>query len=225
MTDANGLTASGSQKPDEGRESRRSSSGKAKADAAAAQPATAADMPVVEAASTHIAATAAAQAPPQPQPHATTASTGAPTMATSTPTRTPASPFTGALGRGVDLYSGWIDASVRANERATRLARVWFDESIGFQEDLALSMKRSFDDSRTALSGDTPSTPAALFSTLNELGRQNYALWSEAALKAQERMTRIAKAAAGEMQQAQSELVSETEKGLASFAKAAQPKG
>ena len=146
-------------------------------------------------------------------------------MATSTPTRTPASPFTGALGRGVDLYSGWIDASVRANERATRLARVWFDESIGFQEDLALSMKRSFDDSRTALSGDTPSTPAALFSTLNELGRQNYALWSEAALKAQERMTRIAKAAAGEMQQAQSELVSETEKGLASFAKAAQPKG
>ncbi len=91
-----------------------------------------------------------------------------------------------------DLYLGWVDASINANERFARLARVWIDEALGVQQDIAAVIRRAFEETQEALDqdGETP-TPFTLINRAGDMARTNYFLWTEAGLKAQERITRV----------------------------------
>ncbi|MBI2760197.1 MAG: hypothetical protein HYX51_02080 [Chloroflexi bacterium] len=134
-------------------------------------------------------------------------------------TETPATIYTGAA----DFYLGLVDASLTANERMAKVARVWIDESLGFQQDLAQTVRKAFEESRTAYAGqgETPATPVAFVSRAGDIARATYFLWTETGLKAQERFGRVAQTAFGEMQSAQADLTNRTEARISEFARRA----
>ena len=115
-------------------------------------------------------------------------------------------------GTAKDLYLGWMDASINANERFARLARVWTDETLAAQQDAAGVLRRSFDEAQDVLNqdGGTPS-PFTLISRAGDLARTTYFLWTEAGLKAQERITRVYQTAFEEMRGAQTDLTARAE--------------
>jgi hypothetical protein len=114
-----------------------------------------------------------------------------------------------------NLYLGLVDASLQANERAARIARVWIDESLGAQQDTADLLKRAFDNAQSTVSmeGETP-TPFTFMDRAGEIARTNYQVWTEAGLKAQERFTRVVQTAFEEMRNAQTEIAHRTEEGI-----------
>ena len=111
-------------------------------------------------------------------------------------TTQPADLYTSAA----DLYLGLVDASLNANERIARFARVWIEETLGTQQDLAGLIKRSIQDTRETFAQDdeTP-TPFTFINRAGDLARANYFLWTEAGLKAQERFTRLYQTAVEEL--------------------------
>lgn len=133
-------------------------------------------------------------------------------------TETPAAMYAGAT----DLYLGWVDASLTANERAARVARVWLDESLGFQQDLAQTIRRAMEESRTTLTQDeAPATPLAYLSRAGDLARSTFFLWTETGLKAQERFSRVAQTAFGEIQAAQTDYSTRAEARVTEFTRRA----
>ena len=129
-------------------------------------------------------------------------------------TTQPADLYTSAA----DLYLGLVDASLNANERIARFARVWIEETLGAQQDLAGLIKRSIQDTRETFAQDdeTP-TPFTFINRAGDLARANYFLWTEAGLKAQERFTRLYQTAVEELSAAQSEAAQATEQGIGAF--------
>jgi len=131
-------------------------------------------------------------------------------MTTETATPNPATTY---LATARDLYLGWVDASLHANERFARVARVWIDEALAAQQDVAETIRRAIADAQenaTAEAGE-PATPFAFLNRAGEIARTNYLLWSEAGLKAQERFTRVAQVAFEELQGAQTAIAQRTE--------------
>ena len=130
------------------------------------------------------------------------------TTATATP-----NPTETVLTTARDLYLGWVDASFNANERFARVARVWLDETLGAQQDVATAIRRAFTEARdvAAPAEGEQTEPFALFNRAGDLARSNYFIWTETGLKAQERFTRIAQTAFEELRGAQTEIVQRTE--------------
>ena len=118
-------------------------------------------------------------------------------------------------GTAKDLYLGWVDASINANERFARLARVWIDEALGAQQDIAAVLRRAFEETQEALDqdGETP-TPFTLINRAGDMARTNYFLWTEAGLKAQERITRVYQTAFEEMRGVQDDLTTRAGEGF-----------
>lgn len=103
-----------------------------------------------------------------------------------------------------NLYLGWVDASLNANERFARVARVVLDESLGAQQDVAGILRRSIEDAQDTLAQDGAApAPFTMINRAGDIARSGYFLWTEAGLKAQERITRIYQTAFEEMQGAQ----------------------
>ena len=114
------------------------------------------------------------------------------------------------------LYLSWVDASISANERLARVARVWLDETIAVQHDLARTLKRSIEETQATLADDDEQvTPIAFISRAGDIARANYYIWTESGLKAQERFARIAQTAFEELGAAQSEFSSRAEEQFA----------
>lgn len=106
-----------------------------------------------------------------------------------------------------NLYLGWVDASLNTNERVARVARVVIDETLGAQQDVATVLRRSFEEAQETIAQDGPTAaPLTLINPAGDFARSGYFLWSEAGLKAQERITRIYQTAFEEMQGAQTAL-------------------
>ena len=120
-----------------------------------------------------------------------------------------------------DLYLGWLDASVNANERFARVARVWIDETLGAQQDLAATIKRAIAEAQDAAQAteDEPPSPLAFVNRAGDIARTGYFIWTEAGLKAQERFTRVAQTAFEELQSAQIEIVQRTEERVGEYAR------
>jgi hypothetical protein len=112
---------------------------------------------------------------------------------------------------GRDLYLSWVDASLQANERMARVARTWLDESLATQQDIAAALKRAAVETQETLAedGETP-TPFTLINRSGDIARVNYGLWTETALKAQERWTRILQTAFAELQAAGTDMAQRT---------------
>jgi hypothetical protein len=133
------------------------------------------------------------------------------TTATTTATTTP-NPAEAVLTTARDLYLGWVDASLDANERFARFARVWIDEALGAQQDIAAAIRRALAEAQeigTPAEGED--APLAFFSRAGDVARSNYSIWTETGLKAQERFTRVAQTAFEELRGAQTELAQRTE--------------
>lgn len=114
-----------------------------------------------------------------------------------------------------NLYFGWVDASLNANERFARIARVWIDETLAAQQDAVTLIKRAFDEAQDSIAaGDETPTPFTLISRAGDIARSNYQFWTEAGLKAQERATRVMQTAFEELRSAQSEIAQRTEEGI-----------
>ena len=113
----------------------------------------------------------------------------------------------GLYDSAAHMYLGWVDGALRANERLAHVARIWIDESLGVQQDLAEAARRAFADAQDTLmrDGDVPN-PLLLASRTGELLRGGYAIWNEAGLKAQERLTRVAETAFAELRTVQTDL-------------------
>lgn len=135
---------------------------------------------------------------------------------------TTATPTDAALDTARDLYLGWIDASITANERAARVARVWIDETLGAQQDAADALKRAFADTQATIAeaGDT-ATPFTLINRAGDLSRTAYQVWTEAALKGQERFTRVAQTAFEELRAAGTDIAQRTEQRIGDFTRRA----
>jgi hypothetical protein len=117
-----------------------------------------------------------------------------------------------------NLYLGWIDASLTANERLARVARVWIDETLGVQQDLAQAMKQAMTETQSALAQDgEPVNPMTWIGRSSDLARTAAYHWTEAALKAQERYTRIAQTAFDEMRSVQADITSRAEEQISEF--------
>jgi len=106
----------------------------------------------------------------------------------------------GVYDSAAHFYLGWVDSALRANERLAHVARLWIDESLGMQQDLADAARRAIEEAQGTLmrDGDVPN-PLLLASRTGELLRGGYAIWNEAGLKAQERITRVAETAFAEL--------------------------
>lgn len=121
-------------------------------------------------------------------------------------------------GTAKDLYLGWVDASINANERFARLARVWIDETLGAQQDVATVIRRAFEETQEVLDedGETP-TPFTLINRAGDVARTSYFLWTEAGLKAQERITRVYQTAFETLRGVQDELSARAEDSIGAF--------
>lgn len=110
-----------------------------------------------------------------------------------------------------ELYLGWVDASLTANERMARVARTWIDESLGLQQDVAETLKKAVTEARTAYTAETPATGPAAFTRAGDVARTTYYLFTETGLRAQERIGRVAQTAFAELQEAQTAYTSRME--------------
>jgi hypothetical protein len=116
------------------------------------------------------------------------------------------------IGTARDLYLGWVDASLDANERIARVARVWIDETLGAQQDIAAAIRRAITEAQEAAApAEGEQAPTAFLSRAGDIARNNYFLWTETGLKAQERFTRVAQTAFEELRGAQTEFMERTE--------------
>ena len=119
---------------------------------------------------------------------------------------------TGAFDSAANLYLGWLDASLDANERFACVARAWLDETVGVQQDMTQALKRSIEETQAALTqDDEPLNPFAFVNRAGDIARSGYSVWTEAGLKAQERFSRVAQLAFEELSTAQSEFSSRAE--------------
>ena len=85
-----------------------------------------------------------------------------------------------------NLYVGWVDASLAANERFARVARVWLDETIGAQQDVAQTVKRAIEEAQTVLTQDGETDmPITFISRVGDLARVGYYLCTESCLRSQ----------------------------------------
>lgn len=105
-----------------------------------------------------------------------------------------------------NLYLGWVDASLNANERFARIARTWIDEALGAQQDAAGAFKQAIEQTQSAITPAEGETPLTAAGRLGEIARTNYAAWTEAAFKAQERFTRVAQTAFEELRTVQTDI-------------------
>jgi hypothetical protein len=119
------------------------------------------------------------------------------------------------------LWLGWIDASLVAQQRLGRMAHVWIDETLAAQQDLTQAMRQSLSETQSALAqdADQPISPLTWISRSGDIARTATHLWTEAALKAQSRYTRVAQTAFDEMQKAQADLSSRAEERMSEFAR------
>ena len=136
-------------------------------------------------------------------------------MTTNTQTAT-----TDLFANGRDLYLSWVDASLQANERIARVARAWLDESLATQQDIAAALKRAITETQETLAedGETPN-PMTIINRGGDIARVNYGLWTETALKAQERWTRVLQTAFEELQAAGTDMAQRTEANMAEMAR------
>jgi hypothetical protein len=108
-----------------------------------------------------------------------------------------------------NLCLGWIDTSMTANERMARVARVWIDETLGAQQDVAIALKQAMSEAQATLTQDgEPVNPMTWIGRSGDLARSTANCWTEAALKAQERYTRFAQTAFNELRSAQVDISS-----------------
>jgi hypothetical protein len=114
-----------------------------------------------------------------------------------------------------NLYLGWVDASLHTNERLARVARVWIDETLSAQKDIASLIKRAVDEAQaSATNEDATATPFTFFTRAGDVSRTSYQLWTETGLKAQERAARIFQTAFEEFRGAQTEIAQRAEEGI-----------
>jgi hypothetical protein len=126
------------------------------------------------------------------------------------------------IGTARDLYLGWVDASLDANERIARVARVWIDETLGAQQDIAAAIRRAITEAQEAAApAEGEQAPIAFLSRAGDIARNNYFIWTETGLKAQERFTRVAQTAFEELRGAQTELMQRTEERVEELTKRA----
>src|SRR5215207_11216043 len=138
-------------------------------------------------------------------------------MTTDAATTNPAETF---MSTTRDLYLGWVDASIDANERFARVARVWIDEALAAQQDIAAAIRRALSEAQEAATpAEGDQTPIELFSRAGDIARNTYVIWTETGLKAQERFTRVAQTAFEELRGAQTEMMQRTEERIGDFAK------
>ena len=114
------------------------------------------------------------------------------------------------------MYLGWVDASLDATERAARVARAWIGGSLRAKQDMAALLRNAFTETeRTATKDDEQPAPFTFIGRFGDIARVNYELWTEAGLKAQERISRFVQTAFTEVQGAQSAIATGTEKAIA----------
>lgn len=114
------------------------------------------------------------------------------------------------------MYLSWVDASLDANERFARIARAWIDESLGAQQDMAALLRKAFTETERAATTDSEQpAPFTLIGRFGDIGRVNYEVWTEAGLKAQERVSRFFQTAFDELRGAQTAFAERTEQAVA----------
>jgi hypothetical protein len=114
-----------------------------------------------------------------------------------------------------NLYLGWVDASLHTNERLARVARVWLDETLGAQKDIASLIKRAVDEAQASVTAeDAASTPFSLITRAGDASRAGYQLWTETGLKTQEHAARVFQTAFEEFRNAQTEIAQRAEEGI-----------
>jgi hypothetical protein len=105
-----------------------------------------------------------------------------------TRTSQPALPTTVALS--------WLDRWLALSEQAARIARTCLDEGLGMQRDGAQALRRTFEELEESPLFDGGNAPvAARAARATDLLRSTGFLWTETALKVQERAARVARAA------------------------------
>jgi hypothetical protein len=122
-------------------------------------------------------------------------------------------------GDTAEAYLRWIDGTRAFNERLARVARVWIDETLGVQRDYAQTARRVIEEAFPAPAADAaPRTAGEAQPAGREMLRfadflrSSAFLWTEAALKALERSSRVAGAAAEEVRAARAELAERIER-------------
>lgn len=114
---------------------------------------------------------------------------------------------TGLFDTATRFYLGVIDASIKNHERTAEVARLWIEESLAAQQDMAESMRTALTRAQeTFTPGDTTPTPVTFFSGLSDYNRNAYELWTETSLKMRDRYARVAQLALDNMRTAQSEV-------------------
>jgi len=113
------------------------------------------------------------------------------------------------------MYLGWVEASVDTNERLARVARAWIDESLAAQQDMASIVRRAVTETERTATTNEELAPFTLISRVGDIARVNYEIWTEAGLKAQERVGRLLQTTFDEMRGAQSEIAERAQKNLA----------
>ncbi|MGE0542335.1 MAG: hypothetical protein AB7R89_19385 [Dehalococcoidia bacterium] len=114
-----------------------------------------------------------------------------------------------------NLYLGWVDASLHTNERLARVARVWIDETLGAQQEIASLIKRAVDEAQSSATAEeaTP-TPFTFITRAGDATRAGYQLWTETGLKTQEHAARVFQTAFEEFRGAQTEIAQRAEEGI-----------
>lgn len=114
-----------------------------------------------------------------------------------------------------NLYLGWVDASLHTNERLAHVARVWIDETLSAQKDIATLFKRAVDQAQATATADegTP-TPYSFIARAGDASRAGYQLWTETGLKTQEHAARVFQTAFEEFRNAQTEIAQKAEEGI-----------
>lgn len=121
------------------------------------------------------------------------------------------------------IYLNWVTAAIDANERAARVARAWIDESLGAQQDMAALLRKALTETeRAASKDDDQSAPFTYFGRIGDTGRVNFEIWTQASLKAQERVSRFMQTAFGELSAAQSDFTSSTRQSFADLNRTAK---
>jgi hypothetical protein len=123
---------------------------------------------------------------------------------------------TGLFDTATKFYLSVIDASIKTNERTAEVARLWIEESLAAQQDLAESMRTAVtraQETFTPADGAAPS-PVSFFAGISGYNRSAYELWTETSLKLRDRYTRVAQQALDNIRAAQTEATARYQENL-----------
>lgn len=121
-------------------------------------------------------------------------------------------------GEAVSMAKDLVDAALSANERLAHVVRVWIDESLGVQQDFALTLKRAIEEAQeTFVRDDETPNMLTCATRASDYTRLTFSMWSEAGIKASERYSRVVQVAYDEWMGIQNTMMGGAGNGTASI--------